>query len=232
MPSSSEVARDLIECALRNAQPTLSEYDSKRLLAEYGVATVKEELVKDTTSAIAAAESLGYPVVIKACATALAHKSDRGLVALNLDDVTSVRTAMDEIAQRAGDTPLDGYLVQRMLRAKREIIVGGTRDKLFGPCVMLGVGGILVEALADVAFRLAPIDDRDAREMIAEIRHRRLFEANRGEPEVDKTALVSVLMAVSTILVENPTVAQVDVNPLLLVGSQPVAVDALITLNA
>jgi acetyl-CoA synthetase (ADP-forming) len=230
MPASEEVA-GLIERALRDARPALSEHDSKKVLGAYGIATVEEELVNDAAGAIAAAGRLGYPVVIKACSSYLAHKSDRGLVAVNVDDLTSVQTAIAGIAERAGDTPLEGYLVQRMLRGRREIIVGGTRDRLFGPCVMLGLGGILVEALADVVFRLAPLEERDAFEMIGEIRAQRLFDALRGEPAVDRAALSRVLMAVGQILVEHPDVAQVDVNPVIFDGALPVAVDALIALK-
>ena len=231
MPASNEVAADLIDCTVQKGELSLSEHDSKKVLAAYGIATVDEELVKGAAEAAAAAERLGYPVVLKACSPNLAHKSDRGLVAVNLDDAASVRAAVAEVAKRAGDTPLDGYLVQKMLRGKREIIAGGTREKLFGPCVMLGLGGILVEALADVAFRLAPLDERDALEMINEIRAQRLFDAIRGEPAVDRGALSQALIAVGRILIENPRVEQVDVNPLIFEGARPVAVDALITLT-
>ena len=231
MPASNELAADLIDRAVRNGQHALSEHDSKKVLATYGIATVDEELVKTAAEAVEASQRLGYPVVLKACAPNLAHKSDRGLVAMNLDDAASVRAAVAEVAKRAGDTPLDGYLVQKMLRGKREIIAGSTREKLFGPCVMLGLGGILVEALADVAFRLAPIEERDALEMINEIRAQRLFDAIRGEPAVDRGALSQVLIAVGRILIENPRVAQVDVNPLIFEGARPAAADALIALT-
>jgi hypothetical protein len=118
-----------------------------------------------------------------------------------------------------------------MVRGKREVIVGGTRDKLFGPCVMLGLGGILVEAIADVSFRLAPLQERDALEMINEMRAQRIFEEFRGEPAVDRPALSRVLMGVGQMLVDHPGISQVDVNPLILRGADPVAVDALIALG-
>lgn len=231
MPEPSESTAELINRAVKNHQRGLSEHESKRVLAAYGIATVAEELVKTAAEALAAAGRLGYPVVLKACAPNLAHKSDLGLVAANLDDVSSVQTALAEVTKRAEGMALDGYLVQRMVKGKREIIVGGTRDKIFGPCVMLGLGGILVEALADVAFRLAPLEERDALEMINEIRAQRLFEGIRGEPAVDRRAVTHVLVTVGRILVEHPRVAQVDANPLIFEGAQPVAVDALITLE-
>ena len=230
MPASQEAAA-LIERALNDAQPALSEHDAKKVLAAYGIATVGEELATDAEGAVAAAGRLGYPVVIKACSPHLAHKSDRGLVVVNVGDDASVQTAVADIAGRAGDTPLEGFLVQRMLRGRREIIVGGTRDRLFGPSIMLGLGGILVEALADVVFRLAPLEERDALEMIAEIRAQRVFDAFRGEPAVDRPALCRTLIAIGQILVDHPDVAQVDVNPIIFEGALPVAADALITLK-
>jgi len=225
-------ATDVIERAVANGQHALSEHDSKQFIAAYGVPVNEEELVGDVAGALEAAGRLGYPVAIKACSPALMHKSDQGLVALNVDDRSSVERAMAEIGRAAGDAALDGYLVQPMVHGKREAIVGGLRDKLFGPCVMLGLGGILVEAVADVSFRLAPIEERDALEMVREIRAQRLFGAVRGEEAVDRAALTQVLMAMGRILCDHPQVSQVDVNPLIFAGSRPVAVDALVTLDA
>lgn len=220
----------VIEAGLARGQRALSEYESKRVLASYGVPIVEEELAQDGAAAVAAADRIGYPVVVKACSPALMHKSDRGLVALSLDSPDAVRAASETITRAAGDAPLDGLLVQRMVRGKREVIIGGIRDQLFGPCVMLGLGGILVEALADVAFRLAPLEERDALEMIREIRAQRLFDAVRGEPAVDRRALSQALIAVGQVLRDHPRVSQVDLNPLILEGEHPVAVDAVITL--
>jgi acetate---CoA ligase (ADP-forming) subunit beta len=230
---STELQQDvigLIDSACASRQAALSEYDSKRVLAAYGVPIVREELVRDAAEAGGAAERLGYPVAVKACSPALAHKSDRGLVLLNLTDTAAVASAVSQIGAAARGTELSGYLVQQMIPGKREVIVGGTRDPLFGACVMFGLGGILVEAVADVAFRLAPLSERDALEMLNEVRARRMLEAFRGEPAVDRDVLACVLMAVGQILLDHPRIAQVDVNPLILSDSQPVAVDALVTL--
>ena len=231
VPTESEKVHEILEQAAKRGQAALSEHDSKRVLAAYGVPVVNEELVGEPSRVIEAAERLGYPVAIKACSPALMHKSDRGLVRLNVDDASSAQSAVAEIAKAVGDIALDGYLVQPMVRGKREVIVGGTRDSLFGPCVMLGLGGILVEALADVAFRLAPLEERDALEMLNELRGRRIFESVRGEPAVDRRSLCAVLIAVGRILEEHAGLSQVDVNPLIFEGARPVAVDALITLN-
>ncbi|HEO71967.1 MAG TPA: hypothetical protein ENN80_11945, partial [Candidatus Hydrogenedentes bacterium] len=192
-PNAVGAAAELIERALGRGRRALSEHESKRVLAAYGVPTVDEILVSDAESALAAAERLGYPVVIKACAPDLMHKSDAGLVVLNVYDETSVRRAVAEL-EVAVDVELDGFLVQPMVRGKREVIVGGLRDPLFGPCVMLGLGGILVEALGDVTFRLVPLEERDAIEMLTELRAQRVFEAVRGEPAIDRAALAQILM--------------------------------------
>jgi len=221
---------ELIKQAVACGQTALSEYESKRVLAEFGVPVVREELAHDAAEAVRAAQQLGYPVVVKACAPALMHKSDLGCVALNLADAAAVEAAVDQVGKAAG-VALDGYLVQRMAHGKREVIVGGTRDKVFGPCVMLGIGGILVEVLGDVTFRLAPLDERDAEEMLYELRAQEIFGAVRGEPPVDRSALVRVLTGLGRVLIECPEVSQVDVNPLIFDGADPVAVDALITLG-
>ncbi|NIA13577.1 MAG: carboxylate--amine ligase [Nitrospiraceae bacterium] len=224
--------QQLIEQALARGQGALSEHDSKRVLAAFGVPTVMEELAGSAADAVQAAERLAYPVAVKGCSPDLMHKSDRGLVALDARDAAAVEAAVAAIDEAAGGVGLDGYLVQRMVRGKREIIVGGMRDALFGPCVMLGLGGILVEAVADVSFRLAPLGTRDALEMIGELRGRRIFGPLRGEPAADCDALAGVLMSVGRILEECPQVSQVDVNPLIFQGGDPVAVDGLVALAA
>jgi len=225
MHDYSRVA-DLLQRALEQNQPSLSEYDSKRVLAAYGVRIIEESIAQDAVSAVAIAETQGYPAVVKGSAPCLAHKSDRGLVRLNLANATAVEAAARGVL-RAG---MPAVLVQRMAAGRREIIVGGARDAAFGPCVMLGVGGTAVEAMADVSFRLAPLDDRDVREMVLELRGRSLFEAFRGEPPVDMSALAETLRAVGKILHDHPCVSHVDINPLVIENGVPVAVDALISL--
>lgn len=210
----------------------LSEFESKRILAHYGVPVVREKLVVGVTETVAAANALGYPVAVKACSHVLAHKSDAGFVCLGLGDASDVEAAVASLAAKAAGIELDGYLVQEMVKGRREIIVGGLRDSLFGPCVMLGLGGIMVEAVGDVAFRLAPLDRRDALEMAGELQGRRVFGPFRGEPAADLDALAGVLQGVGQLLIDVPEISQVDVNPLILRDGAPVAVDALITLEA
>jgi acetyl-CoA synthetase (ADP-forming) len=230
MADSPAVA--VLEVARKRGQMSLSEYASKQVLAAYGIPVVREILAATPEDAEAAAVALGYPVAVKACGVGLMHKSDLDLVALNVSDGPGVRATASGMLARVDRQQLEGILVQPMVRGKREIIIGGLRDKQFGPCVMLGLGSIFVEAIGDVAFRLAPLDARDASEMMCELKGRRIFEAFRGEPPVKEPALRDILIATGRLLIENPAVHEVDINPLVLEGAEPVAVDALITLVA
>src|SRR5438477_12129132 len=169
---------------------TLSEVDSKRLLARCGVPVLEEHTAADPDAAVAAAERLGFPVVAKLCGDTIAHKTERGLVRLGLRDAESVRAAATELlaAARPDDGPVE-VLVAPMVRGTRELIAGLGRDPQFGPCVMLGVGGVLAEAVGDVVFRLAPITDRDAQDMIDDLATQRILGPFRGEPPIDRDAL-------------------------------------------
>lgn len=227
----SGLVEELLKQAVDGGKSALSEYDSKRLLAAYGIPATEEELAQNPAEAVAAAERLGYPVAVKACSAELLHKSDQGLVRLNLGSPEAVEAAVADIEKATNGAALEGYLVQQMVSGKREVIAGAMRDESFGACVMLGLGGILVEAIGDVAFRLAPLEERDALEMIGEIRAQPIFDEFRGEPEVDRQALSEILVTLGKILDAHPEVAQVDVNPLIFEGARPVAVDALVTLK-
>src|SRR4029077_17153688 len=146
---------------------TMSEAESKALLATHGVTVPDERVVADADGAVAAAEAIGYPVVLKLCGDSIAHKTERGLVRLGLRDRDAVRDAATELLAVA--TPADGavaVLVAPMVRGTRELIARLVLDPQFGPCVMLGIGGVLAEALGDVAFRVVPLTDQDADELI------------------------------------------------------------------
>src|SRR5262249_34832700 len=159
---------------------------SKELLARYGVPVLEEWTVASAGSAVTAADAIGYPVVLKLCGDAIAHKTERGLVRLALADPTAVEHAATELLAAARPEVGDvGLSVAPMVRGTRELIAGVVRDPQFGPCVMLGVGGVLAEALGDVAFRLAPMSDNDADELVADLATQKLFGSFRGEPAVD-----------------------------------------------
>ena len=212
---------------------TLSEAESKRLLSEHGVPVLDERVVSNPADAAAAADAICYPVVAKLCGDAIAHKTERGLVRLNLGDADSVRAAAVDLLNSA--TPDDGdvaVLIAPMVKGNREFIAGLADDQQFGMTVMLGVGGVLAEAIADVAFRLVPITRFDADDMIDDLGTQRLLGPFRGEPAVDRERLIDVLVGLSDAAIANPDLASADLNPLIVVDGAPLAVDALIELRA
>jgi acetyl-CoA synthetase (ADP-forming) len=214
---------------------TLSEHESKRVLADAGVPVLDERIVNTPDDAARAARELGADtsVVVKLCGEGVAHKTERGLVRLGLRGDDDVRTASRAVLDAA--TPDDGdvsILVAPMVRGSRELIAGVARDPQFGACVMVGIGGVLAEALADVAFRLVPIERVDAEEMLGDLGSQALFGPVRGEPGVDRGAVVDVLVALSGLAEARPDITSVDVNPLVVVNGRPIAVDALIEVRA
>ena len=208
--------------------PTLSEADSRRLVEDAGVAVSPWTTASDAGSAAEAAEALGLPVVVKLCGDAIAHKTERGLVRLGLSSRDEAGAAAADLLAAA--RPQDGevgLLVSTMVHGNRELIAGLVRDEQFGPCVMLGLGGILAEAVADVAFRLAPLEHGDALDLIDDLGAQSLLGEFRGEPAVDREALADTLMALSRIAADSD-IQSVDLNPLIVVEGRPVAVDALV----
>ncbi|MGB3056125.1 MAG: acetate--CoA ligase family protein [Acidimicrobiales bacterium] len=208
---------------------TLSEADSKSLLASFGVRFAAERIVTSPDDAAAAADEIGFPAVVKLNGDAIAHKTERGLVRLRLPDADSVRAAGAELLSQA--RPEDGpvsLLVAPMLQGNRELIAGLAHDPQFGMTVMIGVGGVLAEAIADVAIRPVPVTATDASEMIDDLSTRSLLEAFRGEPAVDRQALIEVILALSAAAAADPRIVSVDLNPLIVVDGTPIAVDALV----
>jgi len=228
MPTS---AIKIIEDALANGRPTLSEFESKKVLAEFGIPVTAETLTKTARQARAAADQIGYPVALKACSPKLLHKTESGGVALNIAGQTDLLQTFETLM--AIDPTPDGILVQSMVAGKRELVVGFERDPQFGPCVMLGLGGVFTEVLADTAFRAAPFDRVEALDMVAELRSARIFDEFRGEPPVDLESLADSLLAVGEIAARFPQIIELDINPLLVnPEGRCVAVDALVVLDA
>ena len=210
---------------------TLSEADSRTLVAEAGVTVSGWATASDPDAAVGAAEEMGFPVVVKLCGDAIAHKTERGLVRLSLTSADDVRAAATDLLAAA--TEADGdveLLVSTMVKGDRELIAGLVRDPQFGPCVMLGVGGVLAEAVADVAFRLAPLERLDAHELIDDLGAQVLLGPFRGQPAVDRDVLADTLCALGD-LAGDPTITSIDLNPLIVVDGRPVAVDALVERN-
>jgi succinyl-CoA synthetase beta subunit len=212
--------------------PTLSEHESKELVAHHGIPVAPEELVATPEQAVRAARRIGFPVVVKLCGRAIAHKTERGLVRLGLRDGPSVESAATELLAQARKS--DGevaILVGSMVRGSRELIAGVVRDEQFGPCVMLGVGGILAEAVADVGFRTVPLSRADAADLIDGLASQALLGPFRGEPAIDRGKLIDVLVGLGQVVADDPAIHSIDLNPLIVVDGVPTAVDALVELD-
>ncbi|HOX44241.1 MAG TPA: acetate--CoA ligase family protein [Myxococcota bacterium] len=221
---------ELLSAARARGQTTLSEDDSRKVLEAYGLPLVPSRRVGSLDEAQAAARELGFPVALKGTGARLAHKTEADVVRLSLRDAAELEAAYRHVQQKGGEL-LEGMLVQRMLRSEREFVAGLSRDPQFGPCVMFGLGGIFTEVLQDVSFRVAPIETRDAEEMMDEIKGAKLLGPFRGKPAVDRAALAALLVALSRLGAELEAVAEVDINPILIDGSRPVAVDALVVVK-
>ena len=220
----------IIEDAVKRGAKSLSEYESKLLLAEYGIPTTAEAVVATSDDAVAQASEIGFPVVLKGSGETISHKTELNLIALDLKSEEEVRQAFNELT---GNKKADvkEVLVQQMIKGDRELMVGLTRDAQFGPCVMFGLGGIFTEILEDVAFRVAPLSDYDAGDIMNDIKGKKILDAFRGKPEVDRNILADILKAVGQIGLDNEQVKEIDINPLKLINGKPVAVDALVVLE-
>jgi acetate---CoA ligase (ADP-forming) subunit beta len=221
----------LIQSALNKGQRALSEYQSKKLLSEYGIPVTAEILVQSVEEAMAAAEKIGYPVALKACSPELMHKSEAGVIELHLKSSNDVAAAYERIKSRIS-LELEGVLIQEMVYGMREMVFGMSCEPQFGPCVMLGLGGVMTEILNDVAFRVAPFDVAEAREMAGELRCGALMGVFRGEKAADMDVLCQSLVALGAIVMEHPEIAEIDINPVKIDPAGRIkAVDALIVLK-
>jgi acetate---CoA ligase (ADP-forming) subunit beta len=220
----------IIEQALSENRTTLSEYESKKLLATYGISVSREVLVENRAALIPALKQIGYPMVLKGCSPQISHKTEQGVVRLDVRSEEEALITYDEISSLMGKNGA-GVLVQEMVKGQRELMAGLTRDPQFGPCVMFGLGGIFTEILKDVSFRLAPLEEKDALDMMEEIKGHKILDAIRGMEKVNRRTLAEILIALGAIGVENEHIKEIDVNPLIIRKGEPVAVDALILLE-
>lgn len=212
---------------------TLSEAESKELLAAHGVPFAPERLVTSAADARSAAEELGHPVAAKLCGGSISHKTERGLVRLGLADGDAVEGAFEQLmAASRPEDDVTGVLVAPMIGGNRELIAGVASDPQFGRCVLLGVGGVLAEAVADAAVRLVPLTPVDAEELIEDLRTSALLGPFRGEPAVDRGALAGVLLSLSAAAEAHPEMVSADLNPLIICDGAPIAVDALVEVAA
>ncbi|BBO80066.1 acyl-CoA synthetase [Desulfosarcina ovata subsp. sediminis] len=214
--------------ALASGRRALTETESKTILGGYGVPVVTETIVSTADEAVATARQIGFPVVIKGIGENLLHKTESGVVHLNLNDAAAVSRAAGQILNTLPEIKI---LVQPQVVGQRELVAGIFRDPHFGPAVLFGLGGIFTEALSDVVLRLAPLTREDALDMIESVRSRRLLDAFRGEAAVDRESLVGTLMGLSAIATDIPEIAEIDINPFIAAADGTLAaVDALITL--
>jgi acyl-CoA synthetase (NDP forming) len=220
--------KKLLEQAKKEGRTALTEAEAKRVLNLYGVPVVKESVATTPEEATRLAETFGFPVVLKGLGTKLTHKTERGLVHLNLKNRQEVLDAAQAVEQSAGND-LEGYLVSPMLKGRREFVAGMFCDPQFGPIIMFGLGGIFTESLGDVVFRVAPLEEREAESMLDELRTTQLLGPFRGDAAVCRKEIVKTLVALSRLSLDWETITEVDINPLL-VGSDGhvTAVDALI----
>ena len=220
----------ILEKALAEGQSALSEYESKQFLKAYQIPVTRERAVTDKVGLKAAIEEIGFPLVLKGCASTIAHKTGKGLIEVDIRNMEEALGAFQNIMANMAEEDSQ-VLVQEMIKGQRELVVGLTRDPQFGPCVMFGLGGIFTEVLKDISFRVAPLEKRDALEMMSEIKAHKILDAVRGMPEADRDLLADILINVGRIGLENDAVKEIDINPLILSGSKPVAVDALVVLE-
>ena len=221
---------DIIKEAVKRGQKSLSEHESKLFLESYGIPITKEEMAGSREDAVKIAKKIGYPVVLKGNAPELTHKTEMNVVELNLSSDDEVLAAYDRI-MGTGVVPEGGVLIQEMIKGQRELVIGLTRDPQFGPCVMFGLGGIYTEILKDVSFRVAPLTEYDAMQMMDEIRAKKILDEFRGKPAVDKKLLAKFLISVGKIGLDHDEVNEIDINPIIISGKKPVAVDALVILG-
>lgn len=222
---------DVLEKIRQSGRTSLTESESKQVLKTYGIPVISETVAADRDEALKAAQDIGFPVVMKGLGATLLHKTERGLVHLNLPDADAATHAAQVIADEAGDD-LEGFLVQPQMTGCREFVAGLFRDKQFGPVIMFGIGGIFTEAFSDVAFRVAPLSEADVAEMLGEVRSSALLGDFRGEAAANQEQMIQTLMGLSRISMEHPDIAEIDINPLIINPSgQVCAVDALVVLS-
>ena len=217
------------------SQNLLTEVESKELLKKAGIPVVEAKLARSKKEAISVSKEMGFPVVLKISSPDVVHKSDSGGVKLGLANATQVGKAYSEIIssvkQAYPEAKIQGVSVQPMAPSGVEVIVGMSKDPQFGPVLMFGLGGILVEVLKDVSFRIVPVTERDAREMIKEIKGYPILEGYRGQKPASIPALEKLIVKVSQFVEKNPQIKELDLNPIFAYPDKAVAVDARIILE-
>ena len=225
----------IINNARKQGRIILTEIESKKVFEDAGINTIETRLASSQKEAIALSDQIGFPVVLKVASPDISHKSDAGGVKVGLKNKTEVSKAYKEIMasarQKYPTANIEGVSVQSMARPGIEIIIGMFKDPQFGPVLMFGLGGILVEVLKDVSFRIVPLTRRDAREMIKEIKGYSLLEGYRGQEPANIPFLEDLLLKVSDFAEQTPEIKEIDLNPIFAYKDGAVVVDARIVLE-
>ncbi len=225
----------ILDQAKKEGRSVLTEFESKRILKQVGISVVETKLAKTQKEAVSFSQKMGFPVALKIASPDVIHKTDSGGVMLSLNNAAEVKKAYDQILKKVKkqyrEAALHGVSVQRMVRPGTEVIIGTTKDPQFGPVIMFGLGGIFVELLKDVSFRVIPVKRKDAQEMIQEIKGYPLLQGYRGKEPASLTALVEVILKISKFVEENPRIKELDLNPIFAYRDKAVAVDARIILE-
>jgi acyl-CoA synthetase (NDP forming) len=227
---------EIIAQARRQGRNILTEIESKEIVQQAGIPVTEARLAPSVEDAVSLAGEIGYPVVLKVVSPAISHKSDVGGVRLNLVSEEQVSAAFNELrfaAEKAApDSPFLGVSVQSMAAPGTEVILGLSTDPQFGPVLMFGLGGVAVEVLKDVAFRLVPLEPVDARDMIREIKAFPLLEGHRGQRPADLATLESLILRISDLVERHPEITEIDLNPVFAYTDGAIAVDARIVVTA
>jgi acetyltransferase len=224
-------AREIIKQAKQAGREVLSACEVYGIFEAYGIPVAPWRVAKNTEGAAAAAEEIGYPVVVKVDCAEIDHKSDMGGVAINLKDAAAVRDTVDEMQGRLGHIGELGFLVQKFLPGGRELIIGASAERELGHLVMFGLGGIYVEILKDVIFKIAPVTKVEAEEMLARIKTSVLLDGVRGESGINKQAVIELIQRVSQLLGDLPTIQEMDLNPIMAFADTAYAVDGRIKIQ-
>jgi len=213
----------------------LTEFESKKILKQAGISVVETKLAKTRKEAVSLSQKIGFPVALKIASPDVIHKSDLGGVKLSLNNVTEVKKAYDEILKKVrkqySRAVIHGVSVQKMVRPGTEVIIGTSKDPQFGSVIMFGLGGVFVELLKDVSFRVIPVKRKDAQEMINEIKGYPILEGYRGKDPADISALVEIILKISKLVEGNSQIKELELNPIFAYRDKAVAVDARIILE-
>lgn len=224
--------KEIFKKVKNSRRNNLTEFEARKVLDYYDIPIVKGEIIKSLEEAKKFVEKNGYPVVLKVVSRQIVHKTDVGGVILNIRNEKELYQAyhgiIKNVEKKAPKAKIDGFFIQEMLPNDREVIVGGKKDPTFGQTIAFGMGGVFVEVLEDVSFRITPITRQDAIEMLKEIKALKILKGYRGKPPVDFEALVDILLRTSKMLEGNPEIKELDINPIFALPDRAVAGDARI----